>query len=505
MGIVTSVFVQGTMVAKNFVILLILSFASKSSYAQNVLFGVPPNIDEAFKNPDSLADSLFSEEQNSENEIFEEDFGVPDITSTTETSTRKNLKDSEHINDAQSFRERFSDSESAILEYENSLLDFTQQFIVEAWNHEGENFVISPFSLHTVIAMLTSGSTDNSSTQAELLDALGRHRSIQNLEQRYQHFVRDYKDTDVTEILNYGNKFWTTKKYFDKIRGQYLERISSFYDADFSVIKAKSPEKEINDWVKEQTKGKIEKIIDYLSPEVAFLIVNALYFKASWSVLFDEGVPQNFTTINGDRKPVPMMTRTSLQNYGARFETDIVPSVKFTTVAIPYAFQDHRFEMVIVMPEVSKGLLYFADSAKKGLNDPESENIFRAALDALEAERLNSKEYTINMPPFTVDSNIDVNKYLRAMGVNGAFDEGGFENIVLNEPLKVSAVKHRATVEVTRDGTVGAAASAIEIVSFSANLNLPKVINIDRPFLFFIRDTKLKAILFAGKYTNPDA
>ena len=47
------------------------------------------------------------------------------------------------------------------------------------------------------------------------------------------------------------------------------------------------------------------------------------------------------------------------------------------------------------------------------------------------------------------------------MGVKGAFDEGGFENIVLNEPLKVSAVKHRATVEVTRDGTVGAAASAI--------------------------------------------
>jgi serpin B len=109
------------------------------------------------------------------------------------------------------------------------------------------------------------------------------------------------------------------------------------------------------------------------------------------------------------------------------------------------------------------------------------------------------------MPTFTVDSNIDVNKYLRAMGVNGAFDEGGFENIVLDEPLKVSAVKHRATVEVTRDGTVGAAASAIEIVSFSANLDLPKVININKPFMFFIRDTKLKAILFAGKYTNPDA
>merc|ERR1712156_620931 len=381
-------FVYATMVAKYVMILVILTFASNN--AQNIRFG---SSEENFQNPDFLADSLFGEEQSSDNEIFEEDFGESGGSSTTETSSNENLNNVEYINNAQAFRERFSDSASAILEYENSLLDFTQQFIIEAWKNEGENFVISPFSLHTVIAMLTTGSTDNSTTQAELLDALGRSRTIQNLEQRYQHFVRDYKDTDVTKILNYGNKFWTSKRYFDKIRGQYLERISSFYDADFSVIKANDPEKEINDWVKVQTKGKIEKIVDYLSPEVAFLIVNALYFKASWSVLFDEGVPQNFTTINGDRKTVSMMTRTSLQNYVTIFESDIVPSVKFTTVAIPYAFENRRFEMVIVMPDRFKGLLYFADSAKRGLNIPEAENIFRVALDALETRRLESKEY----------------------------------------------------------------------------------------------------------------
>ena len=60
-------------------------------------------------------------------------------------------------------------------------------------------------------------------------------------------------------------------------------------------------------------------------------------------------------------------------------------------------------------------------------------------------------------------------------------------------------------VQVVEFSSIGAAASAIEIVSFQANLNLPKEINIDKPFLFFIRDTELKAVLFAGKYTNPDA
>ena len=73
------------------------------------------------------------------------------IFSTTERPENEDLADFGHLNDAEAFRERFSDSECAILEYENSLLDFTQAFVVEAWNHEGQNFVISPFSLHTVI------------------------------------------------------------------------------------------------------------------------------------------------------------------------------------------------------------------------------------------------------------------------------------------------------------------------------------------------------------------
>ena len=73
------------------------------------------------------------------------------IFSTTQRSENEDLADFGHLNDAQALRERFSDSKSAILEYENSLLDFTQAFVLEAWHHEGQNFVISPFSLHTVL------------------------------------------------------------------------------------------------------------------------------------------------------------------------------------------------------------------------------------------------------------------------------------------------------------------------------------------------------------------
>lgn len=89
------------------------------------------------------------------------------------------------------------------------------------------------------------------------------------------------------------------------------------------------------------------------------------------------------------------------------------------------------------------------------------------------------------------------------MGINAAFDEGAFNGIIPNESFKVGDIKHRAKIEVTKDGTVGAAATAIELVTLSGDFQLPENIMINKPFLFFIRDISMKSIIFAGKFTKP--
>jgi serine protease inhibitor len=139
--------------------------------------------------------------------------------------------------------------------------DFTQSIMTEMWNEEGPNFVFSPFSLHTALAILTTGSTENSKTENELLDALGRVRNIQALEMRYQKLLKEYQTTDVNTLLSFGTKLWTAKRYFDNIRGSFLEKLSAIYDIEFSLIKTKNPERDINRWVREITHGKIDKIV----------------------------------------------------------------------------------------------------------------------------------------------------------------------------------------------------------------------------------------------------
>merc|ERR550539_1439346 len=99
--------------------------------------------------------------------------------------------------------------------------DFSQRFLVTVWE-EDDNLVFSPFGLHTVLAMLTSGATDNSKTQKELLDSFGRHGNIQNIEYGYANINEQYENSTVSDIFSYGNRFYTTHKHYQLIEYEYL-------------------------------------------------------------------------------------------------------------------------------------------------------------------------------------------------------------------------------------------------------------------------------------------
>ena len=158
--------------------------------------------------------------------------------------------------------------------YAKSMNSFTQNFMAVCWESEGDNFVFSPFSLHSVLAMLTLGSKRNSETEIELLDAFGSHRNVQSLEQRYGQFVKNYKTPEVEKNLNFGNRIWTSEKYFPKIKETYQKKIENLYDAKIDLLNPTNPEEEVNDWVKNQTNGEIDKIIGkYFISDVTHLLL----------------------------------------------------------------------------------------------------------------------------------------------------------------------------------------------------------------------------------------
>jgi serpin B len=92
------------------------------------------------------------------------------------------------------------------------------------------------------------------------------------------------------------------------------------------------------------------------------------------------------------------------------------------------------------------------------------------------------------------------------LGMTLAFlsDEADFSGMDGKQDLFISAVLHKAFVDVNEEGTEAAAATGI-VVGATAVLipKEPPVFRADHPFVFLIRDNRTGSILFLGRLVNP--
>ena len=83
-----------------------------------------------------------------------------------------------------------------------------------------------------------------------------------------------------------------------------------------------------------------------------------------------------------------------------------------------------------------------------------------------------------------------------------AFGSADFSGMDGSENLFIGDVFHKAFVAVDEEGTEAAAATAVVM----EKLALPMFdveLNIDRPFVFVIRDRETDTVLFVGRVVNP--
>jgi len=392
-------------------------------------------------------------------------------------------------------------------EYSKSINDFSQEFMRQVWA-DRQNFVFSPLSMHIALSMLASSATENSTTQKQLLQILGRTKNLENLEKYYQTTLADYEKNSAN-TFKFGNKVWTSKDLFAEINDTYLEALDTKYKTGFSFLEDVEPEKAVNEWISEVTNKKINKLFDELPGTVSLLLTNALWFKDSWNQPFDEVLEperKDYFLSNGSKIQVEMMERTS---YG--FVVSDVFQFKgltndqnFKAIAVPYQSDDNgRFELVAVIPETVKGMEFLKESLTNQVTYRASsyENIFDTIEDQIQFGRSKNEEYTIVMPQFKISTDIQAEDYLRMMGVTDAFDVGDFGYLAKQTPLRVSGVKHKSIVEVNIQGTEGAAATGIDLVPLS--FSDFREVRIDRPFIFFIKDRYKGSLLFVGKIENP--
>lgn len=239
----------------------------------------------------------------------------------------------------------------------------------------------------------------------------------------------------------------------------------------------------INGWVSERTKGLIPRILDSLPEEMALALANAVYLDADWEHPFKKSKtrPGVFHKTAG-KVTVDFMHQTESLRYGA--------GPGYRAVALPY--RSSTLSLLVVLPVRQRlGVLqHRLDGSSLGRI----------------ARGLSARPVILSLPRFHLNTDTELIGALKKLGMRIAFSEAAdFSRITTAVPLKIAFVKHVADFTVDEAGTVAAAATAVGVVPVSASPppRDPVTFNANRPFLFFLRDERTGAVLFAGRLTNP--
>ena len=281
------------------------------------------------------------------------------------------------------------------------------------------------------------------------------------------------------------------------------------HDADFRRA-AEQARREINQFIREQTAGKIS---DLLSPGVvsattSLVLASAVYLKAAWAHPFPAGATQDaaFYLDPGQRNPgrPDPATQVTVPTMRVRARLRYLRADGYQAVELPYA--GTRLGMVIVLPDPSPGP-GSGDPAYAGPGGLLASVAPGAGPGGLRAG-LAPRQVSLALPRFRVTSGFALRPVLAALGMPLAFtDEADFSGITTAQRLRIDEVVHQAYIDVNEAGTEAAAATAV-VMTASARLMDPEPpveMIVDRPFLFALTDLRSGLPLFLGRVTDPTA
>ncbi len=120
---------------------------------------------------------------------------------------------------------------------------------------------------------------------------------------------------------------------------------------------------------------------------------------------------------------------------------------------------------------------------------------------------MQNEDVSLRLPKFNFSSDITLRKVLTDMGMPDAFDRdlADFSGMTAEKPLYIGNIFHKAFITVDEKGTEAAAATGAAMATESSvsESREPKMMTVDHPFLFIIRDKVSGQILFIGRVLDP--
>jgi serpin B len=361
--------------------------------------------------------------------------------------------------------------------------DFFREVV--AHSEPGENVFVSPLSAAMALGMTWNGA------RGETREAMAQALRLENLpieeaSQSFRSLIDLLRDLDPLVDFRLANSIWYGEGRITP-RAEFLDINQQYFDAEVSALDFASPDAvaTINGWVEGNTGGRIPRIIEQMDSRLVMLLINAIYFKATWVYEFEKDRTRDepFTLRDGSTRPVPLM------RHAAPAPVGYYAGAGFEVVDLPYGAG--AYSMTIILPEPGRPV----DEVIAGLNA----DGWDAILAGLETQSM-----PVALPKFRIEYDKQLKEVLTALGMGIAFQPGQADlSGIGGDPggLYIDFVKQGTFVEVNEEGTEAAAATAVGI-GIVCDCG-PREFLVDQPFVFAIRERFSGTILFAGRVMDP--
>ena len=362
--------------------------------------------------------------------------------------------------------------------FKNSSADFAIR-LFQKTRDDSKNSLISPLSVMLALSMTANGAKGETLTQTESL--LGGDIPMETLNEYLYSYIKALP-SEKTAKLNIANSIWVRDNGFTAEKA-FLQKNADYFDAAVykSVFDVKTL-RYINNWVKKNTDGMIEKIIDDIDPDAVMYLINTVLFDAEWENIYkkDEIRDSTFTALDSTKRTVSMMYSTE-QRY--------LDDGKATGFIKPYK---SGYSFVALLPN---GDISFSDYVASMTG--------KSFIDTIKSAKDVPVETAI--PKFSYDYDIEMSGALKALGMTKPFDAAKADFSALGSSdsgnIFISRVLHKAYIAVDGKGTKAGAATAVETNLMSDTVGIYRV-TLDRPFVYAIIDDATGLPVFIGAVTD---
>ena len=349
---------------------------------------------------------------------------------------------------------------------------------------EKKSQILSPISITYALGMLNNGA--GGETQEQINKVLGfGDTGADSINVFCYKMLKIAPTLDPLTKVMIANTIYMNKDYV--LKQEFVEKANAFYNAkpetrDFHDGKTINV---INQWASDHTEQMITEVLDEdsFNPDAVSYLLNAIYFKGSWTSKFDkaETVSEIFEHAGPDKNLVmpPMMHQQASFDYGE--------TADYQALRLPYG--NGSFVMTVLLPKAQTNAVPTVPTAEtwQQLN-----------------QRMHGCTVDVKLPRFETTTNIDLKAIMTALGMPNAFDyqKADFSNFC-NTPTYIGLMKQVAKIKLDEEGTEAAAVTVIgmdngemtggpSIVTFHAN----------HPFLYVISEKQTGAVFFIGQYTG---